>query len=142
MSAKDERPWIKLSIDYLDNPKIDALSDEGILLHLALLLRTAKTKKDGRISSRMAEQRGKAVLKELIDGGLLIKVDAKTYRIHDYEKHQTHSKIITARSEAGAIGAHRRHHEKKGVFANDCELCKQDKAEGAEWLTNTGEPPF
>ena len=138
MASADQRPWIKLSIDYLDNPKIDSLSDEGILLHLALILKSAQQKTDGIVSSRTAGQRGKPVLKELIDAGLLVKVDAKTYRIHDYEKHQTGANIVKKRASAGAIGAHKTNHVLKQKFAANCEHCQKDKAEGATWLINTG----
>lgn len=142
MNAKDERPWIKLSIDYLDNPKIDALSDEGILLHLALMLRAAQQRSGGKVSARFAEQRGKAVLKELVDGKLLVKIDPKTYKIHDYEKHQTVHELSRKRSVSGAKGGHIKNHKNKGIFATDCEYCQQDRQEAENTRVTPEEPPF
>ena len=142
MTAQDQRPWIKLSIDYLDNPKIDALSDEAILLHLAIILKSAQMKTGGSVSARVAGQRGKPALKELLDAGLVVKVDAKTYRIHDYEKHQTDPEIVKKRASAGSLGAHKTNHVLKQKFAANCGHCQKDQSNGAEWLANTGMPPF
>ncbi len=86
MTDRDARPWIKLSLDYFDNPKIDALSDNAQLLHLQLMLRTARQKKDGEVTVRAAKARGETAFKELVSAGLLIKEDPRTYRIHDYDK--------------------------------------------------------
>lgn len=81
MSEKDERPWIKLALDYFDNPKIDALSDTGQLLHIQLIMRAARLQSDGAVSVRAAKARGDAAFKELVAGELLLKVDATTYRM-------------------------------------------------------------
>lgn len=94
---KDARLRIKLSQDYFDNPTIGSLSDTAQLLH-----RTARQLKDGETSVGAAKDRGEAAFKELVAGGLLIKVDARSYRIHDYAKHQTVSKIITEHKRAVA----------------------------------------
>lgn len=142
MSVKDERPWIKLSIDYLDNPKIDGLSDQAILLHLALMLRAAQQRSGGKVSARVAEQRGKAVLKELTDGKLLVKEDPKTYRIHDYEKHQTVHELSKKRAISGARGGHMKNHKNKGIFATDCTYCQEDQTETQSPQVIPEEPPF
>ena len=131
---KDARLWIKLSLDYFDNPKIDALSDTAQLLHLQLLLRTARQLKDGEVSVRAAKARGEAAFKELVTGGLLDKVDARTYRIHDYAKHQTLSKTITERKRAGGRGGHVKNHVKRFIYDDACTHCQDDAAGALEWL--------
>lgn len=155
MTEKDERPFIKITLDYLDNPKIDALSDAGIVLHLSLMLRAAKnnlaahkgTKSplvDGKLSARSCETRGKPVLKELIDQGLLRKLSPTTYELHDYVKHQTALGIIQKRSAAGAVGGHRKNHEKQHKFVDTCEHCQTAFEKNEEWLKHpelTVSPP-
>lgn len=96
--GKDARPWVKLSLDYFDNPKIDGLSDTAQLLHLQLILRTARQQMDGEVSARAAKSRGETAFKELVSAGLLDKVDPRTYRIHDYLKHQRLSTAPIRRS--------------------------------------------
>lgn len=132
--AQDERPWIKLSLDYFDNPKIDALSDTAQLLHLQLMLRTARQQKDGEVSLRAAKARGDAGFKELVAAGLLVKVDARTYRVHDYEKHQTLARIITERKRAGGRGGHVKNHVKRFIYDESCGFCQDDAAGNEDWL--------
>lgn len=140
MSDKDERPWIKLALDYFDNPKIDALSDTGQLLHIQLIMRAARMQSDGAVSARAGKARGDAAFKELVTGGLLVKVDATTYRIHDYLKHQTTAEKIAERtkkkSSAGSLGGHKKNHENRHKFLDSCEHCRNDFQNGAEWLNH------
>ena len=150
MVEKDERPFIKITHDYLDNPKIDALSDSGIILHLSLMLRAAKnnlaahggTKSpliDGKLSARSCEVRGKPVLKELITQGLIRKVSPTTYELHDYVKHQTALGIIQKRTTAGALGGHKKNHEKRFVFQPLCINCQNAVKAGESWLDHAVE---
>lgn len=122
-NAQDNRPWAKIAVDYLVNPKIDALSDSAILLHLALILRSAQQRSDGKVSARAVLQRGPEALEELLTGELLRKIDEKTYQIHDYLQHQTPAKHINFRAEAGAKGAHSRWHGKTGRYDPTCHWC-------------------
>lgn len=131
---KDARPWIKLSLDYFENPKIDALSDTAQLLHLQLMLRTARQQKDGEVALRAAKARGESAFKELVAGGLLDKVDARTYRIHDYGKHQTLKKIITERKRAGERGGHVKNHANRFIYDDLCSHCQDDAAGNLDWL--------
>lgn len=132
--GKDARPWVKLSLDYFDNPKIDGLSDTAQLLHLQLILRTARQQMDGEVSARAAKSRGEAAFKELVSAGLLDKVDARTYRIHDYLKHQTLSKTIEQRKRAGGRGGHSKNHVKRFIYDDACSFCQDDAAGALEWL--------
>lgn len=131
---KDARPWIKLSLDYLDNPKIDALSDSAILLHLSLLLRAGQQKKDGAVSTRACKARGDGPFKELVKQGLIHRVDALTYQLHDYVKHQTKAKIIEARKTAGGRGGHTKNHAKRFIYDDACSHCQDDAAGNLDWL--------
>lgn len=132
--VRDARPWIKLSLDYFDNPKIDGLSDTAQLLHLQLMLRTARQQKDGEVSVRAAKARGDSAMKELVAGGLLIKVDARTYRIHDYSKHQTLAKVIANRKQAGGRGGHMKNHANRFIYDDSCAHCQDDAAGNLDWL--------
>lgn len=138
MSDKDERPWIKLALDYFDNPKIDALSDTAQLMHIQLIMRAARMQSDGNVSVRAAKARGDAAFKELVAGGLLLKVDANTYRIHDYLKHQTTADKIAEKAQkrafAGSLGGHKKNHENRLKFDESCEHCRNAFQSGAEWL--------
>lgn len=130
--AQDNRPWAKIAVDYLVNPKIDALSDSAILLHLALILRSAQQRSDGVVSARAVMQRGTEPLDELLTGGLLRKVDDKTYQIHDYLQHQTPSKQINSKAEAGKKGAHGRWHGKNGTYDPSCHYCNPSAIHGTD----------
>lgn len=138
MTEKDNRAWIKLSLDYLDNPKIDALSDSAILLHLSLLLRAGQQKKDGAVSARACKARGEGPFKELVKQGLIHRVDALTYQLHDYVKHQTEAKIIQARKQAGGRGGHTKNHVKRLLYDESCQHCQDDFEGGLEWLKEPG----
>jgi DNA-directed RNA polymerase subunit RPC12/RpoP len=83
VTEKDERPFIKITLDYLDNPKIDALSDSGIILHLSLILKAGHQQRDGLVSSRLCVARGAGPLEELVTGGLLARIDELTYQLLD-----------------------------------------------------------
>lgn len=140
MTERDERPWIKLTLDYFDNPKVDVLSDTAQLLHIQLIMRAAKMTSDGIVSVRAAKARGDAAFKELVAGKLLVKLDATTYRIHDYSKHQTASEKVNAKAKAGALGGHRKNHEKRLIFVENCELCKNAFQNGESWLEQAVSP--
>lgn len=141
MADKDERPWVKLSLDYFDNPKIDALSDTAQLLHLQLIIRSARMKTDGKVSARAAKERGDAALKELISGGLMVKVDAKTYWIHDYTKHQMSSEEIAVKSSAGSRGGHTKNHARRYLYDIRCRWCRGDAEAGEEWVKDPQTAP-
>lgn len=134
MPEKDERPWIKLALDYFDNPKIDALSDTGQLLHIQLIMRAANLRSDGRVSLRAAKSRGDAAFKELVAVKLLLKVDATTYQIHDYSKHQTAAELVAKKTKSGQLGGHKKNHEKRLKFSDNCEHCAQAFQNRESWV--------
>ncbi|MBG6085841.1 hypothetical protein [Zhihengliuella flava] len=138
MTDKDGRPYIKISLDYLDNPKIDALSDTAILLHLSLLLRAGQQKRDGIVSTRACKTRGDKPFKELVTQGLLHKIDNMTYQLHDYVKHQTEAQVIKnkheVRQSAGARGGHVKNHINRLIYDEACQHCNNDFETKADWL--------
>lgn len=132
---KDRRLWAKIDVDYFDNAKIDELSDAAQLLHLSLILKAKKQGKGGVLSARTCKARGDGALKELVEGGLIHKMDARNYQLHDYGKHQTDSeKLSTTRSIIGKRGAHVTNHEKRSVYVEKCEHCQQAAVDGESWL--------
>ena len=132
---KDRRLWAKVDVDYFDNPKIDELSDAAQLLHLGLILKAKKQQKGGILSTRLCKARGDAALRELVDGGLIHKVDARSYRLHDYSKHQTDSvELSKKRADVGRFGAHKTNHEKRFRYVEECEHCQNAAVAGEEWL--------
>ena len=132
---KDRRLWAKIDVDYFDNGKIDGLSDSAILLHLALILKAKKQQQGGVLSARTCKVRGESTLKELIDGDLLHKIDARSYQLHDYEKHQTDKPALSSkRAEVGRRGAHVTNHEKRQIYVEMCEHCQKAATDGEEWL--------
>ncbi len=134
MAERDERPWIKLSLDYFDNPKIDALSDTAQLLHIQLILRSGRLKSDGKVSIRAAKSRGETAFKELVTGRLLNKITATTYQVHDYAKHQTASEKIATKAAAGARGGHTKNHARRFIYDDECQHCQDDAAGNLDWL--------
>lgn len=132
---KDRRLWAKIDVDYFDNAKIDTLSDSAQLLHLGLILKAKKQGKGGVMSARTCKARGDGPLKELVDGGLIHKVDARTYQLHDYGKHQTDTaELSEKRAKVGRRGAHVTNHEKRRVYVEACEHCQQAAVDGESWL--------
>lgn len=144
---KDRRLWAKIDVDYFDNPKIDELSDAGQLLHVGLILKAKKQQKGGVLSARLCKARGEAALKELLEGDLLHKIDARSYQLHDYVKHQTdNEKLSKTRSEVGKRGAHVTNHEKRQIYVESCLHCQQAAVDGESWLKQAelgpNEAPF
>jgi len=132
---KDRRLWAKIDVDYFDNAKIDTLSDSAQLLHLGLILKAKKQGKGGVMSARTCKARGDGPLKELVDGGLIHKVDARTYQLHDYGKHQTDTaELSEKRAKVGRRGAHVTNHEKRRVYVEACEHCQQAAVDGESGL--------
>lgn len=137
MSDPDRRLWAKISVDYFDNPKIEALSDTAQLLHLGLILKSKAQRTSGVVALRACKGRGDKAFRELVKAGLLEKADDRTYRIHDYEKHQNDQakeEISVKRAAAGGRGAHTTNHVKRLVYVESCSHCQQDSVDGADWL--------
>lgn len=137
MSSLDPRLWAKISVDYFDNPKIEALSDAAQLLHLSLILKAKAQQTGGVLTVRACKARGDRAFRELVKAGLLEDVGERSYRIHDYEKHQNDhgaEEISVKRAAAGGRGAHTTNHVKRLVYDESCPHCQRDSVDGADWL--------
>ena len=136
---RDRRIWAKIDVDYFDNPKIDALSDAAQLLHMSLILKAKKQRLGGVLSARTCKVRGDSPLRELVDGDLLHKIDARSYQLHDYGKHQTdEAELSRKRTASGGRGGHVKNHVNRVRYSEDCEHCQKDAADDADWLKKPG----
>lgn len=133
----DTRPWVKLSVDYFDNFKIQQLTNDGMLLHLYLIVQAGKNLSDGVVPKRTCQAFGPKPFRELLDAGLLREESRGRYEIHDYRKHQT----SRAKARGNPLkGAHTVHHTKRGIIDANCDYCLAEAA--AKPLEDEGPPPF
>lgn len=128
---KDRRPYFVLTNEYTRHRKIRGLSDKAFRLHVTLVGMCNEDKNNGVIGQHDLDQKGKAAGQELITNQLVEKLKDGRYVLHDYLEHQKSREEIEAlkakKSTAGAIGAHTRHHEKKGIFDISCEYCQASR---------------
>jgi len=129
--TKDTRPYFTLTNEYPRHRKIRTLSDKAFRLHVELIADCNDAQSDGRFTKHELNLHGPKAGKELIEAGLVEEHEGD-YQLHDYLLHQ-HSKVqIQAykdnKAGAGSIGAHTRHHLKKGVFEIGCKHCQEARA--------------
>lgn len=126
--AKDTRPYFTLTNEYPRHRKIRTLSDKAFRLHIELIADCNEAMSDGKFTKHELNMRGPKAGKELIDAGL-VEQTTDGYQLHDYLSHQHSRQQIqdykANKADAGSIGAHKRHHEKKGVFDISCKHCKE-----------------
>lgn len=140
----DERPWIKLTIEYPRNRKIRGLSDKAFRLHITLLALCAEERNDGHILTADLNMFGSRPAKELRDAELVHPTDTG-YVLHDYTRHQTPASTVnrvkTTKAEAGALGGrkstHTRLHTKRGIIDPECPWCATSNP-----IDSNGEPPI
>lgn len=137
----DRRPWVKLSVDYFENFKILAMSNEATLLHIYLIVQAGKNLSDGVVPEIICRRYGDDAFKELKDQGILTRAAPKQWMIHDFKKHQTSR--AKARGNP-AKGAHVTHHEKAGIVDPSCEFCPREPPHppAADPFHDTGPAPF
>ncbi|WP_285240089.1 hypothetical protein [Pseudarthrobacter sp. MEB009] len=127
--AKDTRPYFVLTNEYPRHRKIRALTDKAFRLHVELIADCNDARSDGKFSKHELNSRGPKAGKELIDAGLVTALQDGTYELHDYLSHQHSKKQIedyqANKSEAGARGAHVKHHVKKEVKEPGCSFCQE-----------------
>ena len=114
--AKKSDLFARLSLDYMDHPKIVALSDAAVVAHITLILYARKYQTDGlirnRVANRIASQWDTDVLSELLnndpDEPSLSKLENGDYLIHGYaEMQETRAEIEARRrrnAENGRLG--------------------------------------
>lgn len=83
--------WVKIDDKFDQHPKVEALSDAAVRLHLAGLCYCNRGETDGRIPKpralRLTHTTRPKVLAELVAAGLWID-EGDFYTIHDYLKYQ------------------------------------------------------
>lgn len=83
--------WVKIDDKFDQHPKVEALSDAAVRLHLAGLCYCNRGETDGRIPKaravRLTESGKPKVLAELLAAGMWFDAGAN-YEIHDYLKYQ------------------------------------------------------
>jgi hypothetical protein len=105
----DERLYAKLTLDFVDSPKIAPLSDSAFRAYIETLLWSRRLLTDGFIPSRMI---GRLITEDALEELLtndpvnpsIQKVEGG-YRIHDYEKHQVTNSDIEKKRASGKKGA-------------------------------------
>lgn len=128
---KDKRPYFVLTNEYPRHRKIRGLSDKAFRLHVTLLGICNEDRNDGIIGKHDLDMLGHKPGKELLDAGLVHKLEAGDYRMHDYLRHQNSAteiaELTSQNKEAGAVGgkksAHLRWHVGRGLVNQDCPLC-------------------
>jgi hypothetical protein len=126
--SKDTRPYFTLTNEYPRHRKIRTLSDKAFRLHVELIADCNEAQSDGKFTKHELNMRGPKAGRELIDAGLVEEIDGG-YCLHDYLSHQHSKKQIqeykASKVDAGAFGAHTRHHVKKGIFEIGCKHCRE-----------------
>jgi len=129
--TKDTRPYFTLTNEYPRHRKIRTLSDKAFRLHVELIADCNEAQSDGKFTKHELNMRGTKAGKELIDAGLVEECEG-SYELHDYLSHQHSKKDIQLykanKVDAGAFGAHTRHHVKRGVFEIGCKHCQEARA--------------
>lgn len=129
--AKDPRPFVCLTDEYPDNPKIVGLSDAAFRAHVELICWSNRKRQDGKIPAGMARRYGDDVMAELEDAGLIDRTETGR-ELHDYLEHNPSADEIAERmadkKKRAAVGgkksSHRRWHVERGISDPDCEFCQ------------------
>ena len=99
--AKTLTLFAKLSLDYADHPKIQALSDTAFRLHVELMLYCRKYLTDGRVPNRVANRMGSEAVSELMtnsgDNPSLTQNSDGSYQLYGYSDNQETKADVDAR---------------------------------------------
>ena len=123
----DGRPTVRIVNTMPEHPKVVGLSDKAFRLYIEAICYCSRQESDGHVTDVMMRRMGvPKMIKELVDAGLLNKA-AGGYEVHDYLKHQRSADEIKSyresRSDAGALGAHKRWHVPNRKLVKDCPHC-------------------
>ena len=144
--AKKSDLFARLSLDYMDHPKIVALSDAAVVAHITLILHARKYQTDGlirnRVANRVASQWDTDVLSELQNNDAeepsLSRLENGDYMIHGYaEMQETRAEIEARRrrnAENGRLGGRpskraKTHSVTGSISKSDTHSGTQKKAE-------------
>lgn len=107
----DTRPWFKLDVGYLSNPKIAPLLDENpraVLFHLECIAYAKQHRTNGIVPMRVAMRIACAEQCDVDaarNAGLIQSHDATHVRVHDFVDHQGEAERDARRSAAGRKAA-------------------------------------
>src|SRR5690606_13872345 len=124
-------PWFKVDDSFHSHPKVLATSAAALGLWVVAGAWSSANLTEGFVPDhalpRLIPDSG-PLAKELVTNGLWRRTKGG-YRFHDFADYNpTRSEAIAARdrqSSGGAIGNHRRWHEKRGVTDPECRYCQQ-----------------
>lgn len=139
-APKDDRLFIRITLDFFENPKVFPLSPAAKLAFLEMIAWSARTHTDGRIRKRLAlAMWTPEIVEELLDSDperpLLSEGDTD-YFIHDYAEHQQTTADIEAvreaRRAAGRKGGLAKAAAQKGVSSKKVAKASKPLAKPAE----------
>lgn len=114
---RDTGRWFRVAVNMPRHPKVMGLGDAAFRAWMTAMAYCAEQRTDGVISKAAMSsivpggQRGRRVLSELLDGGLLESLNGH-YEVHDYLDWQESKEEIEAAQEAGRKRA-RAYHERQ-----------------------------
>ena len=119
----EQMPW---------HPKVARLSDPAFRLYVHAVCWASRAKTDGVVPSADLQhvapglRRRESLAAELVSAGLFEET-GYGWMVHDYLDWNPSSAVRRAldqqKQESGAIGAHKRWHERRGVRDPDCKHC-------------------
>lgn len=139
-APKDDRLFIRIALDFFENPKVFPLSPAAKLAFIEMIAWSARTHTDGQIRQRLAlAMWTPEVIEELLDSDperpLLVEGE-NDYFIHDYAEHQQTTADIEAvreaRRAAGRKGGLAKAAAQKGVSSKKVAKASKPLAKPAE----------
>ena len=139
-APKDDRLFIRIALDFFENPKVFPLSPAAKLAFIEMIAWSARTHTDGRIRQRLAlAMWTPEVIEELLDSDPerpLLAEGENDYFIHDYAEHQQTTADIEAvreaRRAAGRKGGLAKAAAQKGVSSKKVAKASKPLAKPAE----------
>lgn len=139
-APKDDRLFIRITLDFFENPKVFPLSPAAKLAFLEMIAWSARTHTDGRIRQRLAlAMWTPEIVEELLDSDPerpLLAEGENDYFIHDYAEHQQTTADIEAvreaRRAAGRKGGLAKAAAQKGVSSKKVAKASKPLAKPAE----------
>lgn len=139
-APKDDRLFIRITLDFFDSEKVFPLSPAAKLAFIEMIAWSARQHTDGRIRKRLALARWTpGVVEELLDSDPerpLLAEGESDYFIHDYAEHQQTTADIEAvreaRRAAGRKGGLAKAAAQKGVSSKKVAKASKPLAKPAE----------
>ena len=140
-------PYLNIDDGMDEHPKVEALSDAAFRMHVSAMLYCARRGTDGAIpgakARRLSDSASDVIAAELVRAGVWHDLgegceDSRTclpgqrghYIVHDFlqwnHSHDWWEKRAEDQAAKGSKAMHRRWHERRGVFREDCKHCQAD----------------